>query len=166
MLPALGNLDPMDLARDDENPVRLKRKSSASAEQSNGKRQFVRNGYEEIADIAIREFGLDLFGCWNFLPSKFVYEYIGRDRNFKPGPVSLVVRSQMDPSSYDSNRKFILTIRMTDSKGPFDIWPLMIENQVPHIYKIRCGQTPSAIKSEISAIVYTWLDFLSAYYTL
>ena len=165
LLPSLGGLDPRAL----KEPGSLKRKSSVNSEQSQEKRQFVGNAYEEIAKLAIQAFEDDIYVCDGKKPSSFTYDFIGRGRDFKVGPVSLIFRAQLTPTSYNkshNDRVFLLTFRMKDSKGPFDVWPFMESDSVPILYRIKCGTNLYDIRAEIYNTIYMWLDFATKYYIL
>ena len=165
LLPSLGGLDPRAL----KEPGSLKRKNSANSEQSQEKRQFVGNAYEEIAKLAIQAFERDIYLCNGEKPSTFTYDFIGRGRDFKVGPVSLIFRAQLTPTSYNkshNDRVFLLTFRMKDSNGPFDVWPLMESDSVPILHRIKCGMDLYGIQATISNAIYTWLDFATKYYIL
>ena len=158
-LPSLSKLDSNNTTNG------IKRSLSLNAPEVVAKRRFFGDEYEVIANRGIRMFGPRIFSCQETDVKSFDYYFWGKNRIAVNGNMKITFNMQLDHTTFmTSNRAYTLTFRIYDEYGEIDASPFMLTNGVPEEYKIYCNYSADEIRAQITAVMYSWLDFTSVYF--
>jgi len=150
----------------------LKRAHSASNEkQGDEKRQafnqtFGHIPYEDIINGVVNALGPTIFVCQDTTKAVYTHQFRGRSYDGIPDEKMRIIITAQLHTTNSLVRTYSINFQVHDRRGPLKIWPLLEAEYVPTREKIRCGWEASALRRELTKLIYPWLDFTNRHFSL